>query len=68
MKRIFLLAAFAVWGLVVVSCSLDDNEREIYQSKFNQVKGNDQLYSRDSIPDGPGDDPIIMPPPPPPKP
>lgn len=68
MKKAFLLAAFAVLGLVVVSCSADDNATENMPRKFIKVDLNDQsvfLKGEDTLPEGPGDDPIIVPPPPP---
>ncbi|MGX7666057.1 hypothetical protein [Flavobacterium pedocola] len=76
MKRVFLLAAFAVLGFAVVSCSSDDNEI-VNPSKRNLEKENNfmrlssqggiipsvNIVQRDTV-NGPGDDPIIVPPPP----
>lgn len=79
MKKIVLLAAFAVVGFSEVSCSTDDNEA-VNSSVTNPIVINsNELFSRESdtisvidtvnttttqtIP-GPGDEPIIVPPPP----
>lgn len=68
MKKIVLLAAFAALGLVGVSCTSDDNQiedapKKVVKSEINEVTL--LLKEGDSIPEGPGDDPIIVPPPPP---
>lgn len=77
MKKIVFIAVFTVSGLVFVSCTADteglentaQNQKELVLSQQN-----DGLFSieGDSIttmpipdmPQGPGDDPIVVPPPP----
>lgn len=76
MKKTFLLTAFAVLGLVAISCSSDDNEN---MNNLEKSNADTSVFSRegDSInvvdtttvttqvsDPGPGDDPIIVPPPP----
>lgn len=72
MKKIVVLAAFAVMGVAVVSCSSDDNEIQNLGS-VNDFNTETAIYTeaaRDSVPvttippgEGPGDDPIIILPP-----
>lgn len=79
MKKIVLLAAFAVVGFSVVSCSSDDSESvNVRDNTKKTVFNGNALFSRegDTISTidtintvitqtaGPGDDPIIVPPPP----
>lgn len=72
MKKIVVLAAFAVMGVAVVSCSSDDNEIQNLESAndFNTETAVYAEAARDSVPEttippdeGPGDDPIIILPP-----
>lgn len=67
MKKLILSAAFAVLGFAVVSCSSDDNEMKNAPKKVVEIANNDSslfLKEGDSLAEGPGDDPIIVPPPP----
>lgn len=77
MKKILLLAAFAVVGSTVISCSADDNEMGKTSVKRNgfatetaflregdTITVDDTLTTNQVGDPGPGDDPIIVPPPP----
>ncbi|MFV8341039.1 hypothetical protein [Flavobacterium sp. XS2P39] len=76
MKKNVFIAVFAVSGLVFVSCTADteglenttQNQKELVLSQEK-----DELFSREDdsitvtipdLPQGPGDDPIVVPPPP----
>ena len=68
MKKIVLLAAFAALGMAGTSCTSDDNQIEGVPGKVVKseiVEETVLLKEGDSIPEGPGDDQIIVPPPPP---
>jgi hypothetical protein len=77
MNKFIFIAVFTVSGLVFVSCSADTESLE--NASQNQKilvspKQNDRSFSREGdsvttltkpdLPEGPGDDPILIPPPP----
>lgn len=77
MKKFIFIAVFTVSGLVFVSCSADtEGQENAIQNQKDLVlpKQNEGLFSREGdsittttvpdLPEGPGDDPIIVPLPP----
>jgi hypothetical protein len=56
MKKIFLWGTFALFSSTIYSCTADEYDGT---SKTTKVKTEQQA----SYPDGPGDEPIIVPPP-----
>jgi len=77
MKKILLLAAFAVVGVTVISCSSDDSGMENTSKRTtgfatgtesskegDSISVNDTLTTNQVVNPGPGDDIIVVPPPP----